>query len=96
MPACDPAKSPGTGPVSVTTLPIVISVGVTPVSDALLSAALKETVYPEEQLPELLFSLSDLYHKSGDAAPERDARDRAVAAINALSAKPVARDAKKN
>ena len=59
-------------------------------------AALKETVYPEEQLPELLFSLSDLYHKLNDAAAERDARDRAVAAINALSAKPVAREAKKN
>ena len=59
-------------------------------------AALKETIYPEEQLPELLFSLSDLYHKLGDAAAERDARDRAVAAINALSAKPVARDTKKN
>jgi tetratricopeptide (TPR) repeat protein len=59
-------------------------------------AALKETIYPEEQLPELLFSLSDLYHKLNDAAAERDARDRAVAAINALSAKPVAREAKKN
>lgn len=59
-------------------------------------AALKETVYPEEQLPELLFSLSDLHHKLGDAGAERDARDRAVAAINALSAKPVARAAKEN
>jgi tetratricopeptide (TPR) repeat protein len=59
-------------------------------------AALKETVYPEEQLPELLFSLSDLYHKLGNAAAERDARDRAIAAINALSAKPVAQDTKKN
>lgn len=59
-------------------------------------AALNETVRPAEQVPELLFSLSELYHKSGDAEAEQDARVRAVAAINALSARPVARDAKKN
>lgn len=63
---------------------------------AAYQAALNETVYPEEQLPEVLFALSDLYHKSGDAGAERDARARAVAAITALSARPIARDAKKN
>jgi tetratricopeptide (TPR) repeat protein len=57
-------------------------------------AALNETVRAGEQMPELLFSLSDLYHKFGDADAERETRARAVAAINALSARPVARDAK--
>ena len=55
-------------------------------------AALNETVRPEEQMPELLFSLSDLYHKLGDADAERETRARAIAAINALSASPIARD----
>jgi tetratricopeptide (TPR) repeat protein len=59
-------------------------------------AALNEPARPEEQIPEVLFSLSDLYYKLGDAGAERDARARAVAVINALSAAPVARDTKKN
>jgi tetratricopeptide (TPR) repeat protein len=63
---------------------------------AAYEAALNETGYPQEQLPEVLFALSDLYHKSGNAGAERDARARAVAAITALSARPIARDAKKN
>lgn len=61
---------------------------------AAYQAALNEPVRPEEQMPELLFSLSDLYHKLGDANAEKETRARAVAAINALSARPVARDAK--
>lgn len=61
---------------------------------AAYQAALNETVRSEEQVPEMLFSLSDLYHKLGDADAERETRARAIAAINALSARPVARDAK--
>ena len=61
---------------------------------AAYQAALSEPVHPEEQVPELLFSLSDLYHKLGDAEAERDTRARALAAINAISAKPVARNGK--
>jgi tetratricopeptide (TPR) repeat protein len=61
---------------------------------AAYQAALNETVRPEEQMPELLFSLFDLYHKLGDADAERETRARALAAINALSARPVAREAK--
>lgn len=61
---------------------------------AAYQAALREPVHPEEQVPELLFSLSDLYHKLGDADAERDTRARAIAAINAISAKPVARNGK--
>lgn len=59
---------------------------------AAYQAALNETVRPEEQVPELLFSLSDLYHKLGDADAERETRARAIAAINALSASPIAGD----
>jgi len=55
---------------------------------AAYQAALNETVRAEEQMPELLFSLSDLYHKLGDADAERETRARAIAAINALSARP--------
>lgn len=61
---------------------------------AAYQAALNEPVRPEEQMPELLFSLSDLYHKLGDADAEKETRARAIAAINALSARPIARDAK--
>ena len=61
---------------------------------AAYQAALREPVHPEEQVPELLFSLSDLYHKLGDADAERDTRARAIAAINAISAKPIARNGK--
>jgi hypothetical protein len=63
---------------------------------AAYQAALKESVRAEEQMPELLFSLSDLYRKSGDTRAAEDARARAVAAINTLSTKPIAQDAKKN
>jgi hypothetical protein len=59
---------------------------------AAYQAALNEPVRPEEQVPEVFFSLSDLYHKLGDAGAERDARARAIAAMNAISAGPVARD----
>lgn len=52
---------------------------------AAYQTALNEPVRPEEQMPELLFSLSDLYHKLGDADAERETRARAIAAINALS-----------
>lgn len=61
---------------------------------AAYQAALNETVRPEEQMPELLFSLSELYRKLGDAEAERETRTRAIAAIKALSARPVAREAK--
>ena len=61
---------------------------------AAYQAALSEPIHPEEQVPELLFSLSDLYHKLGDADAEGDTRARAIAAINAISAKPVARNGK--
>jgi tetratricopeptide (TPR) repeat protein len=61
---------------------------------AAYQGALNETVRPEEQMPELLFSLSDLYRKLGDAEAERETRARAIAAINALSGRPVAREAK--
>jgi ATP/maltotriose-dependent transcriptional regulator MalT len=59
---------------------------------AAYQAALKETGRAEEQMPELLFSLSDLYRKSGDTRSAEDARARGSALINALSSKPVARD----
>lgn len=59
---------------------------------AAYQAALNETVRPEEQMPELLFSLADLQRKLGDADAERDARARAIAAINALSTRPVAEE----
>jgi tetratricopeptide (TPR) repeat protein len=52
---------------------------------AAYKSALSETVRCEEQIPELLFSLSDVYQKSGDAAAAEKARARAVSAINALS-----------
>jgi tetratricopeptide (TPR) repeat protein len=54
---------------------------------AAYQAALKESVRTEEQMPELLFSLSELYRKSGDTRAAEDARARAVAAMNALSGK---------
>jgi hypothetical protein len=59
---------------------------------AAYKTALSESVRREEQIPELLFSLADLYQKSGDDEAAKDARGRAVAAINELSTKPVTRD----
>jgi tetratricopeptide (TPR) repeat protein len=57
---------------------------IVPARDAYL-AALSVPVHPEEQVPELLFSLSELYRKLGDAGAERDAQARAIACINAMS-----------
>ena len=61
---------------------------------AAYQAALNETVRPEEQMPELLFSLADLYRKLGNAEAQRETRARAIGAINALSASPIAREVK--
>jgi tetratricopeptide (TPR) repeat protein len=58
---------------------------------AAYQAALKEPVHAEEQMPELLFSLSEVYRKSGDNRAADDARAQAVAAINRLSSTPVSK-----
>ncbi len=57
-------------------------------------AAMREPVRPEEQVPELLFALSDLYDNSGDTSAAQSTRTRAIAAIKAASVGVAARGAK--